>query len=34
MQLAKKKIEILVSKLYITDIGKKEVLHSLQNKKI
>ncbi|WP_394767038.1 PIN domain-containing protein [Ferruginibacter sp.] len=33
-QLAKKKIEILVSKLSITDIGKKEVLHSLQNKKV
>lgn len=30
----KKKIEILVSKLSITDIGKKEVLHSLQNKKV
>jgi predicted nucleic acid-binding protein len=33
-QLAKKKIEILVSKLSITDIGKKEVLQSLQNKKV
>jgi predicted nucleic acid-binding protein len=33
-QLAKKKIEILISKLSITDIGKKEVLQSLQNKKV
>jgi predicted nucleic acid-binding protein len=33
-QLAKKKIEILVDKLSITDVGKKEVLQSLQNKKV
>ncbi len=33
-QLAKRKIEILVSKLLITQIGKDEVLHSLQNKKV
>ena len=32
--LAKKKIEILFNKLSITDIGKKEVLQSLQNKKV
>jgi len=32
--LAKKKIEILVNKLSITDVGKKEVLQTLQNKKI
>ena len=33
-QMAKKKIEILVDKLSITDVGKKEVLLSLQNKKV
>ena len=33
-QMAKKKIEILVDKLAITDVGKKEVLLSLQNKKV
>lgn len=33
-QMAKKKIEILVDKLAITDVGKKEVLQSLQNKKV
>jgi predicted nucleic acid-binding protein len=33
-QLAKKKIEILVDKLSITDVGKKEVLQSLQDKKV
>ena len=33
-QIAKKKIEILVDKLSITDVGKKEVLLSLQNKKV
>jgi len=33
-QMAKKKIEILVDKLSITDVGKKEVLFSLQNKKV
>ena len=33
-QLAKKKIEILVDKLSITDVGKKEILQSLQNKKV
>lgn len=33
-QLAKKKIEILVDKLSITDVGKKQVLQSLQNKKV
>ena len=32
-QMAKKKIEIFVDKLAITDVGKKEVLQSLQNKK-
>lgn len=32
--MAKKKIEILVDKLAITDVGKKEVLQSLQNKKV
>jgi predicted nucleic acid-binding protein len=32
--LAKKKIELLVSKLSITDVGKNEVLQSLQNKKV
>ena len=32
--LAKKKIEILVNRLSITDIGKKEVLQSIQNKKV
>ena len=34
MQAAKKKIEILVDKLFITDVGKKEVLQSLQNRKV
>ena len=33
-QMAKKKIEILVDKLSITEVGKKEVLQSLQNKKV
>ena len=33
-QMAKRKIEILVDKLAITDVGKKEVLQSLQNKKV
>ena len=33
-QMAKRKIEILVDKLSITDVGKKEVLLSLQNKKV
>lgn len=33
-QVAKKKIEILVDKLSITDVGKNEVLQSLQNKKV
>ena len=33
-QLAKKKIEIFVNKLSITQVGKKEVLQSLQNKKV
>ncbi len=33
-QMAKKKIEILVDKLAITDVRKKEVLQSLQNKKV
>ncbi len=33
-QLAKRKIEILANKLSITDIGKNEVLQSLQNKKV
>lgn len=33
-QPAKRKIEILVNKLSITDIGKNEVLQSLQNKKV
>lgn len=32
-QMAKRKIEILVDKLSITDVGKKEVLLSLQNNK-
>ncbi|MEO6730565.1 MAG: PIN domain-containing protein [Ferruginibacter sp.] len=33
-QLAKRKIEILVNKLSIADVGKHEVLQSLQNKKV
>lgn len=33
-QMAKRKIEILAGKLSITDIGKNEVLQSLQNKKV
>ena len=33
-QIAKKKIEILVDKLAITDVGKKEVIQSLHNKKV
>ncbi|MBC7886931.1 MAG: PIN domain-containing protein [Ferruginibacter sp.] len=32
--MAKKKIEILAGKLSITDVGKFEVLASLQNKKV
>lgn len=32
--LAKKKIELLVSKLSITEVGKNEVLQALQNKKV
>ena len=31
---AKRKIEILAAKLSITDVGKNEVLLSLQNKKV
>lgn len=33
-QLANRKIEILANKLSIADIGKNEVLQSLQNKKV
>ena len=33
-QLAKRKIEIVVNKLSITDIGKNEVLQSLKNKMV
>lgn len=33
-QLAKRKIEILAGKLSITDVGKNEVLKSLQNKQV
>ena len=33
-QIAKKKIEILVDKLAITDVGKMEVIQSLHNKKV
>ncbi len=33
-KMAKRKIEILASKLSITNTGKKEVLQSLQNKKV
>jgi predicted nucleic acid-binding protein len=33
-QLAKRKIELLAEKLSITDVGKKEVLQSIQNKKV
>ena len=33
-QIAKKKIEILVDKLAITDVGKEEVIQSLYNKKV
>ncbi len=33
-QLAKRKIEILVTKLSVANIGKDEVLQSLQNKKV
>ncbi len=33
-QLAKRKIEIVVNKLSITDIGKNEVLQSLENKMV
>lgn len=33
-QMAKNKIEILVSKLSITPVGKNEVLAALQNKKV
>ncbi len=32
--LAKSKIEMLAAKLIITDVGKAEVLQSLQNKKV
>jgi predicted nucleic acid-binding protein len=32
--LAKKKFELLVGKLSVTDVGKNEVLQSLQNKKV
>ena len=32
--MAKKKIEILVDNLLITDVGKSEVILSLQNKKV
>ena len=33
-QLAKQKIEMLVNKLSITEVGKNEVLQSLENKKV
>ena len=33
-QSAKKKIELLASKLIVTNVGSKEVMQSLQNKKI
>lgn len=33
-QMAKRKIEILAGKLSISGVGKKEVLQSLQNKKV
>jgi len=33
-QMAKRKIEMLVSNISITDVGKNEVLQSLQNKKV
>lgn len=33
-QLAKEKIKMLASKLAIADIGKKEVLQALENKKV
>ena len=32
--MAKKKIELLASKLAITNVGKGEVLQALQNKKV
>lgn len=32
--LAKNKIELLVSKLFIADVGKNEVIQSLQNKMV
>lgn len=33
-QLAKRKIELLTEKLSIADVGKNEVLQSIQNKKV
>ena len=32
--MAKRKMEIMTGKLSITDVGKKEVIQSLENKKV